>query len=183
MTAGTRNNLWLGALCAGLALVLIVGVIPFDTETGLVEKVRRRVRIGDALAPTIAAGFILLGGAMLMIFERSAVRQPGICGSTWRFLAALLGVLLIGLVVMRYAGPLAVTFQEAGEYRLLRDTYPWKYIGFALGGLGIVAGLIMLVERRFSLRAVVVAVGVVLALIALFDLPFGDLLLPPNGDV
>ncbi len=83
---------------------------------------------------------------------------------------------------MRFAGPLAAAFTESG-YRPLRDTIPWKYIGFIAGGTCLVAGLKALVEGRVTMRGVVIGLAACLVLIALYDLPFDDLLLPPNGDV
>ena len=65
----------------------------------------------------------------------------------------------------------------------MRDTAPWKYIGFILGGVVLIAGLIALVEGRVSLRGVVLGLMATFALIVVYDLPFDDLLLPPNGDV
>lgn len=183
MQQGSRNNLWLGVLCVGLALVFALWAIPVDTDSGLVEKVRRKFVIGDALAPTVAAGFILLGGAMLMLFERDASEQLGLSAPALRFLVALLGIMTVAMVTMRFAGPLAVDLAGVGEYRLLRDTAPWKHIGFVLGGGGMVAALVSLLEWRITARALLVGIGAALMLIAIFDLPFDDLLLPPNGDV
>jgi len=50
------------------------------------------------------------------------------------------------------------------------------------GGDTLVAGVIGLGERRASPRALLWGALAVIGLIALFDLPFDDLLLPPNGD-
>lgn len=182
MTSKSGATWALGLVCLVFALVIAALWVPLDVETGLIEKVRRRVTIGDALAPTVAAAFIGLGGLLLML-------APGrngderLSGRNLRFLALLLSGLVAALLLMRWAGPLAVAVLDAGEYRLLRDTAPWKWIGFALGGFALVAGLIVWIEGRLSLRALLVAAGAVLALIAVFDLPFEDLLLPPNGDV
>ena len=64
----------------------------------------------------------------------------------------------------------------------MRDTVPWKYAGFFLGGSLLTAGLIIYCERRVAIRSVLVAFIIVSILIAILDLPFDDLLLPPNGD-
>lgn len=183
-----NSNLLLGLGCLAFALFLALVWIPLDVETGLVEKVRRRHVIGDALAPTLAAVFIALAGLGLLLFERRAQAQPVIPAASLRFLAAVILLTVIGFAIMRYAGPLAVELAQpfAGadlEYRLLRDTAPWKYIGFLLGGTFLVASLVTLVETRLSWRAVLIGVLACLAIIATFDLPFDDLLLPPNGDV
>jgi len=60
---------------------------------------------------------------------------------------------------------------------------PWKYLGYLLGGTLLIAGVVAWIERGVRWRSVVLAFGVVLALAMLYDLPFDDLLLPPNGDV
>jgi hypothetical protein len=69
------------------------------------------------------------------------------------------------------------------SYRDLRDTLPWKYIGFLLGSTGLITTCIAAIETRFSWRALLIALVATTALMALYDLPFDDLLLPPNGDV
>ena len=85
---------------------------------------------------------------------------------------------------MRWLGPLAVElFGAEGSYRALRDTAPWKHLGFVAGGTLLVAGLMALVEGRLTMRGVVIGLLATFALILLYDLPFDDLLLPPNGDV
>lgn len=104
------------------------------------------------------------------------------------FTALLVAVICVSLVVMRYAGPAAVylvnTVQGGElEYRLLRDTAPWKYIGFFLGGTMMISGIIMLVEGRVSTKALAAAILAVIVMIIIYDVPFDDLLLPPNGDV
>lgn len=184
MTRQSKSNLIIGLLCIALALFAIFVWIPLDTDTGLLEKVRRRIKIGDALFPTVAAGFIAFGGLLLVLFERKAPNQPALRLRDLVFIASALALLLIGFAIMRHAGPVAVAlFQGDAEYRLLRDTAPWKHIGFLLGGVVIVAGLISLAEGRFRPKVLGIAIAVVLAMIAVYDLPFDDLLLPPNGDV
>ena len=44
-------------------LILFIWV-PVDVETGLIEKVRGQVVIGDAMAPSLAASILILGGLM-----------------------------------------------------------------------------------------------------------------------
>ena len=89
---------------------------------------------------------------------------------------------------MLFVGPLAVLVFSLlsgaeQEYRLLRDTVPWKYLGFIAGGTLAVTTTVSLLEGRFTLRALLVGLVAVAAMIAIYDLPFDDLLLPPNGDV
>ena len=162
--------------------------VPLDTETGIVEQVRRRQLIGDSLAPTVAAVFIAIAGLGLLLFERKAEAQPRVSVDSLRFVGAAVLTVVVGILAMRFAGPLAVALVQplsTGEleYRLLRDTAPWKHIGFLLGGTFLVAALISLAEQRPSWRAVLIGASASLAIIAAYDLPFDDLLLPPNGDV
>lgn len=184
----SRSNLILGLGVIAFAALLLVVWIPRETKTGLIEIVRRQVVIGDALAPSLAGLVLLIGGALLVTVERRAEGQAVPDPANLAAAAALVAVVGIGLVVMRHAGPVAVWLVNAAtggelEYRLLRDDAPWKYIGFLLGGTFTIAGMVVMIERRLSLRAVLLALLAVLAMIALYDLPFDDLLLPPNGDV
>jgi hypothetical protein len=183
-----RSNLVLGLLTLAFAVLLLVVWIPMDTQTGLMEKVRRQVVIGDALAPTVAALFLILGGGLLAVVERNAENQPRMSLRGLGFTAILMAIVFFGLLVMRHAGPLSVWIVNAVqggelEYRLLRDTAPWKYIGFFLGGTFLISGVISLVEGRVTGRTVLVAILAVVVMIFIYDVPFDDLLLPPNGDV
>lgn len=184
----SRSNLYLGLLCIFFALAVLVFWIPVDVETGLVEKVRGRFKIGDSLAPTVAVGFIFIGGVLLVIFERRASDQPIIQSSQVKFIAMLMAILLVSVLIMRFAGPLTVAasnqlLSETHEYRLLRTSFPWKYVGFVLGGVIMIIGIMSLIEKRITLKAIITAVVAVLIIILVFDIPFDDLLIPPNGDV
>ena len=64
-------NLVLGLSAVAVAPVIALVWVPLDSASGLIEKVRRQFTIGDALAPTLAAGFILLGGVLVAFFETS----------------------------------------------------------------------------------------------------------------
>ena len=180
----SRSNLILGLICLAFAAVTIFVWVPLDTDTGIVEKVRGRYGIGDALAPTVAALFIALGGLVLLLFERKVSDQPVLSAAEVRFVGIQLTVLVVGFLIILYAGPLVLwAFDGDAEYRLLRDTPPWKYIGFFFGGTFILTALIARAEGAFSWRILGIAVTVVIALILIYDVPFDDLLLPPNGDV
>lgn len=174
-------NTILGALALAFGLVLAFVWVPLDAENGIVYTRRGRYNIGDGLAPTVAAVFFLVPGLML-IFGRKAPDAPRLGRSDVIFLMAVLSATAIGLLVMRYAGPLAAIAEEGG-YRALRATVPWKYIGFLLGGPIIVGGLISFVEGRATLRAALIGLTAALVILLLYDVPFEDLLLPPNGDV
>lgn len=177
-----RANVLLGLLACAMALMVALIWVPLDTSTGLIEKVRRQVTIGDGLAPTLAAGFILLGGLLVLLFEPTENARR-VTPRNLLFLCTFLLIVCVAFMIMRWAGPAIGALILEDGYRPLRDTAPWKYIGFILGGTILIAGLIGLVEGRVSLRGVVLGLLAALALIAVYDLPFDDLLLPPNGDV
>lgn len=188
MSAVQRSNLILGVVVLAAASVLLFIWIPLDVETGILEKERRRVVIGDSFAPMVAGVFLLLSAVGLLLPERSTPGQPRIQQHHLRFIVTVMAIITVSLTVMRFSGPLMVSayneFTGASlQYRLLRDTIPWKYLGFFLGGTSLISGLISLVQGRFSLKAVAIGVAAVLVMIAIYDLPFDDLLLPPNGDV
>jgi len=184
----SNGNLILGAVTVIFAVMVIFVWIPLDTQTGLIEKVRRQVTIGDALAPTIAAGFLLIGGLLLVLTERHAPNQPRVSATDVGFGLTLVLAVAVSVLVMRYAGPATLglwnilTGGEA-EYRLLRDTAPWKYIGFVVGGTVMITTLVSLVEGRLRVKTVFIALAAVCVMAMIYDLPFDDLLLPPNGDV
>jgi len=170
-----------------LASLLILSVwVPNDIETGVIERVRRRTVLGDSLLPVFAASVLLLSGALLSIGRPSENR--GLTVANLRFIFGMGLIFVVTLVVMRFAGPLLV--DVAGDvvgapdgYRALRDTAPWKYIGFVLGGAAMILSTVWMAERRIGGAVIVTALAAVLGIIMLFDIPFDDLLLPPNGDV
>lgn len=183
----SRANLYLALAAIAGALLIAFVWVPMDSASGLILKVRRQVSIGDAMAPTLAAGMIGLGGLLLLV-QKEATHQKALSWINIKFLIWFLSVCLVALLLMRWSGPLAVWtaghfVDMDGGYRSLRDTAPWKHIGFVLGGVFLVTALISRVEGQVRLRTLFVALLAVGALIALFDLPFDDLLLPPNGDV
>ena len=161
------------------ALFIIFVWVPMDTGTGLVEKVRRKYTIGDALAPTVA-GVILLIGGMLLWLRPSA--DKAITRQNLMWMAYLFGVFAASLMLMRYAGPVVAMLMNA-DYRPLRATPPWHYIGFLVGGTILIGGLTSLVERRLSAQNFVIGFIAALVVALIYDLPFDDLVLPPNGDV
>lgn len=172
--------LGIGGLVAG-CLILFVW-IPLDVETGLIEKVRSRIVIGDALAPSLAAVILIAASLMLTV---QSFRTRGEMDFTWKsliYVFKILAIMGLSLLVMRWAGPLAA-FLGNGDYRSLRDTVPWKYIGYFLGGSTMVFGLISMMEGRFRWRILIISLLAVLILMLIYDLPFKNLLLPPNGDV
>ncbi|MCY3994766.1 MAG: hypothetical protein OXF07_01365 [Rhodobacter sp.] len=177
----TNHVLGIGCIAASLTAIFLW--IPSDTSTGLVETVRRQVSVGDALAPTVAAGFVLAGGALVHHRDGTASAKTRVTPGNLRFLVVLLSILAVSHAVMRWAGPAAAGLVTEEGYRALRNTIPWKHIGFFLGGSLLVTGLISSVEGRVTVRSILIGALATLAMIAVYDLPFEDLLLPPNGDV
>jgi hypothetical protein len=173
------------------ALTLFVW-IPIDIETGVVETFRRRVNIGDAMAPTVVAAAILvvsiLMGVMALIRPSpNLMVKEGLDKQSFNFLSRMIIPLGLGLSLMLYAGPLVVDFintmgGEISTYRQLKDTFPYKFVGYSLGGFVLVFGLVRLIENRSSLSAAWAAIIAVLLLTLLYEVPFDNLLLPPNGD-
>lgn len=170
--------------------------IPLDIETGVIETFRRRVSIGDAMAPTVMAAAILFVSILMGVMEFWAVKRPlpnsgetkeGLDKQSFSFLLRLFVALAIGLALMAYLGPLVVDLinamgGEIGSYRQLRATYPYKLIGYVIGGFALVFAIIGIVENRYTVNAAVLSIIAVGILTALYEVPFDNLLLPPNGD-
>lgn len=177
------SDRWLSLLVFAFALVLLFVWIPLDTETGLLEKLRRRVLIGDALGPTVAGCVLLLGAVLTWL--RPDPRAPRLRSENLRWIAALTLVFALSLALMRHLGPLVGSLTDTG-YRPLRNTLPWKYIGYITGGTLMVAALSGMAQpaQKRRLWALLLTGFCAATLIALaYDLPFEDLLLPPNGDL
>ncbi len=178
----------IGLLAIVLGIVAILWWVPADAGSPLIERVRGRLRIGDAMAPTVALAILVLGGVVLLLETRLAKHSIRLSPRSLIFLVHCLIVIAVAFALMRWIGPIAVAGWAAATdstatYRDLRDTVPWKYLGFLVGGTFLVATPIVLCERRFSLRAVLIGLFSAAAMMAVYDLPFDDLLLPPNGDV
>ncbi len=181
-----RLNIYIGSGAVLLALAGLFLWIPQDTGTGLIVRVRRQVSIGDALAPTIAFTLMAIGGVLLLIEQRKHSSSE-VTLAPFLHTGSLVAVIVLGLLFMRHAGPGFLRVAEwfgatETEYRLLRETFPWKYIGYFLGGVTVIGGMASLSAGRLQARTVLIAVAVTIVLISLVDVPFDDLLLPPNGD-
>ena len=180
----TRTDLLLGAGNVAVSLLIAFVWIPLDVETGVFEKVRRRIEIGDAFAPALAAGLLALGGLLLVVQALRSRSFTRFSVSSFLYAVGLLAGFLLFHFLLMWTGPALVALfgSEAAEYRLLRDTIPWKYAGFVLAGCMLITGLIAFVERKLTVQSVAIGLIATFGLILLYDLPFDDLLLPPNGD-
>lgn len=186
-----RTNLITGVCALMFGAIAVFLWIPLDIRTGIVETVRRRVVIGDSMAPTAyAIGIIIVGACMAISARRGTTSDPTIPGLDRKnaiWILAVAAILACSIVLMATLGPLTVQIANALEwetrsYRQLIDTAPYKYIGFAAGGFCMVVSLTSLIAHRPSWRLAAVSAASVALMIVLYDVPFDDLLLPPNGD-
>lgn len=184
-----NSDLTLGVICVVFAIVAIFLWIPNDSGSGIVEKVRGRLSIGDALAPTVAATILLLSAAALCIESRFKKAVHTFNHESFRFLGYLFLTIFFSIALMTWTGTFALAVANLftgesrfAEYRLLRDTVPWKYFGFLVGGTFLITALISIIENRRTFKALAIGICVTTVLMLLYDLPFEDLLLPPNGD-
>ena len=168
---------------------LILGIwIPLDVDTGMIETFRRQTVIGDAFLPVIAGSAILLCSVLHLVQQLLRKGSPGdtfqassLALSDLMLLGVFFAIITVALLIMYWAGPLLSLLHDEG-YRTLRGRIPWKYAGFFLGGATLLTGCISLIEGQLDARTVLIATLCTVVLIALFDLPFGNILLPPNGD-
>ena len=123
----------LAAILLAFAAGLLLFWLPAVTDTGLYEIKRGKFTIGDALAPAFAATVMTVAGLLLLFGPRSR-DEPKLDPDHVKFLSAMIAIVLAGMVLMRWAGPTATTLFADDEYRLLRDTVPWKYVGFPRAG-------------------------------------------------
>ena len=156
--------------------------LPAVTDTGLYEIKRGKFTIGDALAPAFAATVMTVAGLLLLFGPRSR-DEPKLDPDHVKFLSAMIAIVLAGMVLMRWAG-------ADGYHALRRRRVPpaqgyrsLEICRISSGGFVIVAAASSVVEGRFSRSAALAGIVAVVLIIALYDLPFDDLLLPPNGDV
>ena len=171
----------LGLFFVFFALATIFAWIPLDVDSGVVENVRRRLVIGDSLGPIIAGVVLAVGGLLTALNPRSD--SGSLQRSNLAWIACLLIVISISLVLIRYSGPTIAGLLTESGYRPLRDTFPWKYIGHLVGGTLLVSALIGLTAQRYHWSHWVVGFFAALTIALVFDIPFEDLQLPPNGDL
>lgn len=177
----------LGVLILCFALLCLGFWIPLDIDTGLVETVRRRNIIGDSLGPVVAMSLVL-GAALFLIrtpFNQKIFSNQGRWHRPFGF---FLLVFFLSLTLMRYTGPLAIEVvsfvtQSDINYRNLRNIWPLKYIGFVCGGTLLLCCFSHFMDRSLNRKRVLLLLGICIAIAMFFDLPFEDILLPPNGDV
>jgi hypothetical protein len=178
--------LGLAALCFGLFAIFVW--VPLDSGSGIVIKSRGKFKVGDALAPTVAFSLLCIAGLMVIFEQRRGATSPKINPKSHVFALLFLGIFAVSILLMRWTGPIIVHLLGVGAdqgigYRELRDTAPWKYLGYVTGGTVLITATITLASRVFKPRFLLIGFGMACLMAAIYDLPFEDLLLPPNGDV
>jgi hypothetical protein len=171
----------LGLFFVVLAIVMIVLWIPMDSDSLYFFKHRRTLNIGDGLAPTLAA-VIILGSSLLLLFSKQKDSQSLTLANLWFVVVLIIGCGL-SFLIMRYTGPVLAVVLTDSEYRLLRADFPWKYLGFVLGGTLLVVSPICLIERRLSWAKLLIGLVATLFIAVFYGVLFDSLQLPPNGDV
>ncbi|MEL6291160.1 MAG: hypothetical protein AAFQ44_05160, partial [Pseudomonadota bacterium] len=91
------------ALVSGLLIACVWA--PLDSGTGLIERVRGRSSIGDALAPTLVGVVLVLSGALLLSVQHLLTRGETLVAANAIYLMRLLLVALVAITLMRWAGP------------------------------------------------------------------------------
>lgn len=186
---GRTAEIVIAAMFLGFGLLAALVWIPLDSETAMIETHRRQTSMGDAFVPIVTAALIAVCAALHLLVnlrrtDTSDTERPVIDGQAMAFLVQLTAITAVCLAVIFWAGPLAVSLfaEDGATYREMRGTYPYKLMGFALGGTALVLLTTTLIEGRFKPVRLISSFLVVVVLIIIFDLPFDTVLLPPNGD-
>lgn len=181
------SNRLLGALILAFALCCLFLWMPNDIDTGLVETVRRRNVIGDSLAPAVAILLTAIAAIALISqsHDEAFIQSEGDGAIAFGFVII---TLTITLLTMRYAGPLLIHFatfftEDELTYRNLRNMRPLKYVGFVGGGTFLMCSFSHFMDRSLTYKRGLLFFIISITIALFFDLPFEDILLPPNGDV
>ena len=189
--ASKRQDLVFAAIMVVLGLVVLFVWIPNDTDSGMIETFRRQTFIGDAFVPTLAAAALVVCAVVQLVLSLLRREDPtadadGLDAQSPLLLGMIALIVAVSLTLMFWAGPVAVSLLAGGGaefgYRQARASFPWMYIGYLLGGFTLVFATTCLLEGRLSVRRVVTSILAVLVLVLIFDVPFDNILLPPNGD-
>lgn len=201
-TGGFKNNaapdpwdIGFGAVLFVLALLALFAWFPLDIRGGFVETDHAgKLAPGDAFFPVILtctilvlAGLSVIGNLLWRRQQDDDASSGGLTRANLVFLAAFHAIVVAGLAIMYWLGPLVVALLDALgtmdlTYRQLVDTAPYKYIGYAAGGFLMTAGLIAWSEGRLTRRAVFTVLTVIAACVVIFDVLLINVQLPPNAD-
>ena len=174
-----RQDRLFGVLILLLSCVLLFGWIPNDIESGVLDKIRRRWVIGDAMMPTITAYVMLMAGLWLIIKPKPA-NDDAIAAAHYIWMPMLF--IACSLLIMRWLGPLSADLLGL-EYRQIRTQIPWVYLGYVFGGGSMIFVLSCWEEGRWTWRRLAISLVIALVIALVLDLPLEDIQLPPNGDV
>lgn len=185
-------NIGFGAVVLAVAVLALTLWFPNDIKGGFIELNQTgKPEPGDAFFPVILAGMLLvLSAAQLLgaLFGRTAQAPSGrLTAANLKFLLLFYAIVLVGLTVMYWLGPLVVDLLRGmgaidQTYRQLVDTRPYKYLGYIIGGFILSMGLIAWAEGRVRPRAVVSVLIVQVSLIVILDVLLRNIQLPPNAD-
>ena len=191
---GSRDpwDIGFGVVVLIAALLTLLVWIPIDIKGGFIEINQiGKPEPGDAFFPIILTSLLLvlsIGQLVGALFSRKPKPASGrLTPDNLKFLFLFYAVVLTGLTVMYWLGPLAVeTLRAAGiidnTYRQLVDTAPYKYLGYVTGGFGMTMALIIWAEGKIRLRSVLTVVIVLALIILLLDIILHNIQLPPNAD-
>jgi len=200
MTASADNqrpapdpwNIGFGVVVLVLALATLFLWIPGDIKGGFIEANQTgKPEPGDAFFPVILSGLMLILAAVQLagaLFSRKPQPASGkITSDNFKFLLFFYAVVLTGLTIMYWLGPLVVdALRGAGAidntYRQLVDTAPYKYIGYVVGGFLMISALIIWAEGRVRVHAILTVAIVIGLLIGVLDVLLHNIQLPPNAD-
>ena len=182
-----KTDILLGSVLLLCALATLFLWIPFDIDTGLVERVRRRNVIGDSLGPVTAT--LLIAVSSIALIRGGASSEKFTNQGRWHLIFGFY-ILVFGaaLILMRYLGPVTISLVNEFtstdlSYRNLRATWPLKYLGYVTGGTVMLCALSQFMDQSLTRKRALLFFGISFAIALFFDLPFEDILLPPNGDV
>ena len=65
----------------------------------------------------------------------------------------------------------------------MRNVWPLKYIGYLIGGTALLCGLSHFMDSGLTRKRALIFFTISVGIALFFDVPFEDILLPPNGDV
>ena len=177
----------IGVFGLALAIVAVTVWFPYDIAGSFMQKtLTGRVQPGDAFYPIVLAALLGLLGAIQMLasLRKTGERTSGeLSLENLRFLIGLCAFLAISALLCYGLAPwLAETVNGGRPYRLLRDTAPWKFLGFGLAAPALIWPMVVLSERRVSLRGAIFVAVFVAILLVVFGMALPDTFLPPNAE-
>ncbi len=200
MTLTTKNqrpardpwNVGFGAVVSIAALITLLIWIPNDIKGGFIEINQiGKPEPGDAFFPIILASLVLVlstGQLVGAVFSSKPQEASGkLTAHNLKFLFLFYTIVLAGLTVMYWLGPLVVdALRSTGvidnTYRQLVDTAPYKYLGYVTGGFLMTTGLIAWAEGSIRPQAVLTVAIVIGTLIFVLDILLYNIQIPPNAD-